>query len=175
MVKLCTALLLMNHLTKAQADHVAKKAREAITGCWATALGCAEYLDAMKKGVTASVKYQEVHDSQGTQGEYKHTQKIASLKSAKGQIVTAIRTSMEAGGEVFGGKVSAETSLTSTWEQAWQITEETTIVQEFVFKEGAQEFLFEKVVAVNQGQQTCNFSQGVERFASREAVPKLRA
>jgi len=172
MLRLCTALLLTNKLSKDQIDHLIAKATEAITEDWENAKDCAVYINATTQGITAVENWVERHDSRGTQGTYEYDQEIASFTSANESLQMGIKMSAEAEVPAYGGKVSAESSLEKRYETAWSETKKTSTKQTFEFKKGEREFLCQKTYHVKQGEASKDFLVDVQRFTLADLTAK---
>lgn len=165
LLKLCTALLLTNKLSKDQINHVKVMATKAVEGSWwETVKVCTEYIDATAQDIKANEKWVELHDSNGTEGTFEHIQTIASFTSASEGLQMGIRMAVEAGGEAYGGKVSAESSLEKSYNTAWSVSKERSMKQKFTFEKGEREILCQKVYFVKQGGTSREFFVDVQRF-----------
>lgn len=173
LLRLCTALLLMNKLSKDQLFRVTAMATIAVTEIWETAKDCAVYINATEQDITANVKWEELHDSNGTEEEYEYHQEIASFKSASECLQMGIKMAVEAGGKGYCGKVSAESSLTKSYETALSETKKGSTKQTFKFKKGQREFLCQKVYFVKQGGAPRSFYIDVQRFNLEDYTTKL--
>lgn len=165
LIRLCTALLTCNHLSKEQVESVEAAATDSVKGDWETANDCAAYIDAKNQGISANYVYNLVFDSRGAQGQYEYNQGKASVESVESQVKASIKLSLECGGQAYGGKAGAETSLEAVENSAKEDTKIQKVKQSFNFDatdgHGA---LYEKVVKVRKGGKTVQFFVALERF-----------
>ena len=167
MIRLCTALLDCNHLDNEQIKVIAHIAEKARAGEWETEADCVEFLDHSRSGLTSKGYYKRVYENHGKQAKYTYTQKHASVESLEQNISLAIEISMEAGGEAFGGKEGFKESINESYKKAMQITNEKSLTQDFEFKDGDNDCLYEKVVTATKYGEKRTFFLAIERFPKR--------
>ena len=167
LIRLCTALLDCNHLNNKQIKDITDIAEKARAGNWETEDDCVEFLDHSRSGLTSKGYYKRVYENHGKQAKYTYTQEHASVESLEQGISLAIEISMEAGGEAFGGKEGFKESIHESYNKAMQITKEKSLTQNFEFKDGDNDCLYEKVVTATKYEQKRTFFLAIERFPKR--------
>jgi len=176
LMRLCTALLACNHLNEEQKDLLKSTATMSVEGNWETLEDCVAYLDTLKQGMSARYVYKLVWNSNGFGGDYVHTNSTATLESVESTVSTAITASLEAGGEVYGGKMGLEMSLEQIHKNATNKNVATSGAGTFKFPDLNKEtgqydiygVVYEKLCAVTKHGITHRFVVLAERFSEKQ-------